>query len=633
MRFISFILFFCSTFLLSQQQFYVSVNGSNSNDGLSHQNAFATVDRAKTAVSAFMRQHPSGRDDIIVNISPGTYTHSRPLTFTQRDGGSGNRTIIYRKNPFQNGRVIISGGKQIVNWEIHDGSRNIWKAEIGKDYARQIFVRGKQRQNVSKAVRARSNYPFNMKEYRNGYKVRTKGIDFRNWKHIRDLEVVSNLYWVSTRIPVMDNYKAKRLLIEPEFWNHIHIQWNVYQAPFSWLENSLELLDSPNEWYIDRLSRSESNTLYFHFGDSNPENLEIILPVTDKLISAKNLTNVAFENIDFEFTTWNGPSTYIPKRHSNNGFRAGLNDRYTEYSYKTGNYKDIAQIPGALSFDNCSRINIRNCSVSHIGSTAIEFINNSSHNLIENCEITDVSGSGISFHNWKSSDKVFNKGISQLKSNPVGTGNKILNNKIHDVANDYMSSSGICIGFVQNTLISRNEIHDFPNSGIAFSAYIYDNIRDDGSVVDANRLLFFGTNEVSNNKIDCAEQLLPDGGGIYTIGYHGNKINSSAAERTKIHDNIILNQKFYQGGIYLDKFSANIDVYNNVVDIQDHRQTQIMYGNPVYSIVCRYASRNISIYNNLCNSRYLPIPDCLDGQCENLVISANSYFYGYEAYK
>lgn len=632
MKFISFVLFLWSTLLFSQHNIYVSVSGSDSNDGRSAQSAFATIDHSKSTIAEYIKQHPSDKEDIIINISPGTYIQNKPIEFDEKNSGNENRTIIFRKDPSQIGKVKISGGKQILNWQIHDASMNIWKAEIGNEFSRQLFIRNKQG-SVSKAVRARSNYPFKMKEYRYGYKVQTKGVDFRKWENIRDMEVVSNLYWVSTRVPVMTNDKAKKLVIEPNFWEHIHIQWNVYKAPFNWLENALELLDSPNEWYIDRLSKPGSNMLYFHFGNSNPNELEIILPQTDKLISAKNLRNVSFENIDFEFTSWNGPSVYIPKRQTNNGFRTGLNDRYTEYSYKTGNYKDIAQIPGALSFDNCSQISIRGCSISHIGSTAIEFINDSSQNLIENCEISDISGSGISFHNWKSSDLVNNKGISQLKSNPVGSGNRILNNKIHDVANDYLSSAGISIGFVQNTQISRNEIYNFPNSGIAFSSFIYDNIQNDGSVVNPDKLLFFGSNEVSENKIDCAEQQLPDGGGIYSIGYHGNEINSPSSARTKIHNNIILNQKFYQGGIYLDKFSANIDVYDNIVDIQDNRQIVKMYRNPVYGIVCRYASRNISIYNNYCNRRYLAIPDCLDGMCINLDISDNFYFSGFEGYK
>jgi len=631
MKFIPLLFLFCCSLAFSQQNFYVSANGQNENDGLSLENPFPSIEQAKQAIRLFSQKNPGYQKDIIVNISPGVYTLTKPLDFTEKDGGARIQKIIYRKNPSQNGEVKISGGKVIKNWEIYDASKNIWKAEIGKEYARQVYVRDNHNKTVSKAIRSKSDPPFRMKEYRKGYKSKTKGVDFRNWKNIRDMEVGSNLYWVSTRIPVLTNDKKKKLVIEPEFWNHIHIQWNVYRAPFSWLENALELVDSPNEWYIDRLSNPGKNTIYYHFGNKTPDTQEIILPVTDKLISGKNLQNVVFENIDFEFTSWNGPSVYIPEKQSNNGFRTGLGDRYTEYSYTTHHYKNIAQIPGAVSFDNSDNIKISGCTFQHIGSTAIEFSGSSSYNLIENSTISDVSGSGISFHNWTSSDQVFYNGFTQVKkksgNKAVGTGNKIIQNTISDVANEYFSSCGIVIGYAQNTEIRENTISDFPYSGIAFISFTYDILKEDGTISNPDKILYFGSNMVSENKIDCSEQILPDGGGIYNLGYHGNEINTPNSQRTKIFNNTILNQKFYQGAIYLDKFSANIDVYENLIDIKGNQSITQKHGNEVYGVACRYNSRNISIYRNNINDRYLPTSQyCIDGSCENVIVSKNEYF-------
>lgn len=629
----SVILFFCFSFSFSQQNFYVSTQGNDGNDGLSLENSFFTLERAKQAVKVFKQKNAGFRQDVIVNISPGIYAVAKPLKFTKSDSGNKNSVITYRKNPSQTGDVVFSGGKKIGNWELFDASKNIWKTNIGKQYSRQIFYKNKKSDQISKAVRAKSDF-LSMREYSDGFKSKTKNVDFKDWKNIRDMEIISNLYWVSTRIPVMENNGKKKLIVEPLFWDHIHLQWGVEKAPFNWLENALELVNEPNEWYIDRLANPDEFTLYYQFGNDSPENLEIILPVAEKLIEAENIQHISFENIYFELTTWSGPSVYIPERNTNNGFRTGLGDRYTEYSHKTGIYKNMAQIPGAVSFNACGNIKISGCSFRHIGSTAIEFSGSSSHNLIENSTISDVSGSGISFHNWVSADLVFNEGFAQLKKKSgdkaVGTGNKIIQNTIYNVANEYFSSCGIVIGYAQNTEISKNKISGFPYSGIAFISFTYDIIKEDGTISNPDKILFFGKNIVSENKIDCSEQILPDGGGIYNLGYHGNEINIPNSQRSEFFDNTILNQKFYQGAIYLDKFSANIDVYDNVIDIENNQSIIQKHGNEVYGVACRYNSRNISIYRNSINDRYLPTSQyCIDGPCENVIVSKNEYFSGF----
>src|SRR5690606_28243980 len=233
MRFGFIFILFLSVSGLAQQNFYVSPSGSDSNNGLSTNLAFKTVEKAKLAVRDFRQKNPQFGKDIIVNFAPGDYILSKTLELNKRDGGTEKSRTIYQKNPQLSGEVILSGESIVSGWIQLDAAKNIWKAEIGDLFARQVFIRNRKSMEIRKAIRSRSDdKPFRMKEYGKGYKVQTKNIDFRNWNNIKDLEVVSNHYWVSTRIPVLENQKGKKLVIEPEFWNHIHIQWNVYQAPF-----------------------------------------------------------------------------------------------------------------------------------------------------------------------------------------------------------------------------------------------------------------------------------------------------------------------------------------------------------------------------------------------------------------
>ena len=95
-----------------QQEFYVAVNGSDSNSG-SKESPFATVERARRAVDE-VNDDMTG--DIIVNIGAGDYYLEDTVTFGPEDSGTNGYEVIYRSADGA-GKANLIGGERITGWK------------------------------------------------------------------------------------------------------------------------------------------------------------------------------------------------------------------------------------------------------------------------------------------------------------------------------------------------------------------------------------------------------------------------------------------------------------------------------------------------------------------------------------
>lgn len=301
----------------------ISVNGQNFSNLIDARNYVRTINDSMSS-------------DIIVNISSGTYTLTETLEFTAEDSGTNGFNIIYQGTD-PNNKPIISGGQQITGWTLHDVSKNIWKANIGSLYSRQLYV------NEEKAQRSRSSNDFKLFESTSGYFSFCNNNDFQNWSlnqiTQRDLEVVSDNEWKSNRVPIQTKC-GLQLTVNIPFWEKNHIgQFRCNNRPI-WLENSFYLIDEPNEWYIDR--SGSTNILYLKPLDGqNPNNLNVTLPSLEMLIYGNTVNNLSFIDLVFKNTSWLGPSNYNTFLDSNKWSlccTSRLVLRYTKFNYDKWKY-------------------------------------------------------------------------------------------------------------------------------------------------------------------------------------------------------------------------------------------------------------------------------------------------------
>ena len=121
-----------------------------------------------------------------------------------------------------------------------------------------------------------------------------------------------------------------------------------------YIENVLEELDEPGEWFFD----ANASTLYFMpnatGGSAAARNLELVAPLLDTLVSVKGAKDISFEGIDFTETR----ATYFEQFEVPSG---------GDWSIHRG---------GALFVEDSSNITIASCVFNQTGGNAVMLSNN-----------------------------------------------------------------------------------------------------------------------------------------------------------------------------------------------------------------------------------------------------------------
>jgi uncharacterized protein YjdB len=484
--------------------FYVATSGSDNNPGTLTQ-PFATIEKARQTIRPL---NSTMTDDIIINIRGGTYTLDSTFTLSNLDKASNGYSIIYQNYNCE--KVVLSGGKKITGWTLHDSGKNIYQANVGSVDSRQLYVNG------VRAIRARSVNGTGWSESGTGY---TCPSSVALWGNIADVEVVSFSYWKCHRGKIASVTGTHATMSEP-YWTNLHAQYN---APPKWIENAYELLDAEGEWYLDR----NAGILYYKpLSSENINTAEVILPVLETLVKGSDLVNVQFRGITFAHATWLGSNT-------SNGFPCVQAEAlFTTPSLALDSF---FQIPGNITFDHCENMIFENNTFEHLGVSALQLFRGCKNNRVYNNTFQDISGSGITIGSIHDATPLATDSVKD---------NTIDNNLITRVAVEYVGCVGIFVAYTEHTIITRNEIRNLPYTGIS-AGWGWSNV-----------LTVQKNNEISYNRIDSVMTALIDGGGIYTL---------SAQPGAQVHDNYISHQFHEYGTLYPDEGSSYMHWHHNVV--------------------------------------------------------------------
>jgi hypothetical protein len=287
---------------LNAVDFHVAPNGSDANPG-TEASPFATLERARDAVRQVNRDMT---EDIVVVLHGGTY---QPDGFFfglgPADSGTGGHNVIYRARAGET--PIISGGAPITGWQPDEQGR--WKALTPARDFRQLYV------NNVRATRARGAVPAGLTlSGEDGYT--TTAVSMADWKRPSDLEICYVCAWAHTRCKVRDIRRegdnAVITMRQPQF-TYAKTKEGVNIASHAdevYLENALELLDEPGEWYLDE----ETGVLYYlpQPGEDMTQ-ITVVAPTFQTLVFLAGdldqpVHNIQFEGIRFEYGKWSRPS-------------------------------------------------------------------------------------------------------------------------------------------------------------------------------------------------------------------------------------------------------------------------------------------------------------------------------------
>jgi len=467
--------------------------------------------------------------DIIVVLSDGTYELTEPLILTSEDSGKNGHRIVYRAAV--GATPVFSGGMTISDWT-EEGDN--WVTNIGQGLEiRQLFI------NSERAVRARSaDNPGGFTETATGYT--TSDSQMAGWGNPEDIEIVSLVQWRAFRCKVA-TIDGNQITMQPGCWRNAQMSrgtgYDISMNLPTWIENAIELLDEPGEWYYDRLT---GDLTYKPKPGETIATASIIAPKLETIVKGAGtpdapVENIVFEGITFAYGTWLGMSGEYGYASVQAGFhQVGELDRFS--------YEEVEKIGESVDISFARNVSFVRNRFMHLGGAALGLSAGSQGNTIVGNVFSDISASAIQLGGVKGADS------HPDDTRKITRDNTISNNVISDIGVEYYDTVGIFTGYAENTEISHNELTRMPYTGISIGWGWGAADHPDFPTISKD-------NKIRANLIYDYMNRLLDGGGIYSLGAQRNMI---------ISENVLHGQHNVHGAYYLDDGSKYVTIENNV---------------------------------------------------------------------
>jgi len=527
-----------------QMIFFVAENGRDTwsgrlatpnlefNDG-----PFATWERVQQAIREIRQKFSSLNQPIKVIFAGGTYCLPKPIIFTTEDSGTKSSPVIYEAASQQ--QVTISGGQFIDGWQEKQlNGLRLWTVDLPENLLGVNF----QHLWVNDQRRTRARYPSK------GY-LQVKSAPQRKGQHwyegdrslgydiadippnlpLKGAEAVVMSRWIESRLPIT---KVDRQSQSIHFAKES--VFKIVPYDYFYLENKLEFLDTPGEWYLD----SQASRLYYlPLATEDISTAKVVVPVLEALFKFrgkasqnKTISHLKFENLTFAHTDWHLPDGQLMSGFNHNAWG----------------------VPGAIVGNAVVNCHWHYCTFKHIGSYAIELLRGCSHNQIVGCSMHDLGAGAIKLGERKTE-------APKIPPQEVSHHNIISHNHVYDGGKFFPSAVGIRAAYTHDNLIAHNHVHDLYYTGIAvrgiwgFAATpAYKNTIEHNYVHHIGRL--------SNGD----GPIISDMGGIYNLGNQPGTV----MRHNKVHD--VDGLRYGGWGIYLDEGSSDLVIEHNLVYQTSH---------------------------------------------------------------
>lgn len=518
-------------------ELYVAPGGKDSWPG-TIKRPFATVGRAQRAVRA---KTAGMRSDIVVNLRGGTYGLTAPLRLSAPgDSGRNGHRVVYQAYGYgtrARERVTISGGRTITGWRSAGG---VWRADVGGLDTRQLYVNGRRAERTSLG----GAVPGKLTRTKSGYL--TDSTAPRSWRAPKDMELVYTgaFGYAEGRCGVAgisaEGRRTRITVDQPCFDRSKKLYEYDEENPGTPLEfidptgveNSPSFLRRPGSWYLDRSRPGRHVLSYLPRQGEDPRRAQIVAPVLETLVTGDGTHDVSFKGLTFAYATWRVPS-------GPGGFPQIFGSWYYAGGSPDANPLNgrVLQVPGNVALRKTKRITFEGNRFTHLGARALGLSGLSERTLVRGNVVDDVSGGGI-----------------ELEGTAAGRGNRVENNWVHHIGNEYRGGIGIGLAGLDST-VAHNQVNDTPYSGIV--------IGDLGTARGVR---------VLDNQVFGTNRTLIDGGGIYTSADQGTSFANGALIRGNVvHD--VLNR---QPG---SDFPIPIGIYNDNEGDWITSRGNVVYGN------------------------------------------------------
>lgn len=551
---------FASTHAATQATYHVSPDGDDANAG-TEAAPFRTIEKARDVVRTI---NGTMTGDIVVTLHGGTYPLSSPIDFGPQDGGRNGNYVRYVNQP---GEVpLLTGGRPIGGWVLHDATKGIWKATGVTSRFRQLYVNG------TKGIRARmpnlgtggsANFYRLTKVDTSGRALNVSSEYVANWKNFDKVEMHLMIAWADATLRLasstnLGNNVTKLSIQDPERTLLFNRPYPMLGATLSsrwygdgkqqqcfFLENAYEFLDQPGEWHLDEAD----NTLYYMArSGEDMAKATAVVPVLENLlrISGQNTSNrvgyLAFQGLVFAHAGFLRPS------------RSGLlNLQAGQFNTGApgGNNYMLWRPEAGVRVENAHHLRFERNVFAQMAASGLDLVSGTSDDMVVGNVFTDLGGTGVTVGKFaQDSLTEIHIAYNPTDKNEISTRDTVKNNLVTKVTTEIQGGIGIAAGYPRNIVIEHNEVSYANYSGISVGF---------GWTKDANAMT---GNKINWNHIHHVAQILADAGPIYTLSNQGT---GSEIQYNYIHD-LVASQwaDYWICAIYLDEGSSGFDVSHNV---------------------------------------------------------------------
>ena len=517
------------------------------------------------------------RDALVIRLHNGVYELGESLLIRPEDGGTEASPTLFLAA--EEASPVISGGTPVSGWRpVKEAPEDLSGKAMGKlwwapaplkngrtfDF-RQLWVKG------VKATRASSmdNGPLprilSIDKEAESFLIEKPGFEFGPEEHP---EFVIHQWWAIAVLRVRDirpeGKNARISFHQPESRIEFEHPWpapfmdrnNEYNGNSAYFfVNSLSLLDSPGEWYLDR----QAGRVYYwpREGEDLRED-RVIVPFLETLVSVAGtadnpVSNIVFQGIGFAYSSWLRPS-----REGHVPLQAGM---YIRDAYKLTepgtpdkasleNQAWTGRQPAGVELIHASRIRFEDCSFRHMAATGLDMICGVQKSRVQGSIFSDIGGTGLQAGFFGDISHEAHLPYDPLDSRDICRELQISDNLVTNVSNEDWGCVGISLGHVQEAAVTHNEVSYLNYSGICVGWGW------------TRTLSCARDNLISGNHIHHFARMMYDVGGIYTLSAQPNtEISRNSIHHLEKAPYAHIPEHFQY--IYLDEGSSYIRVRDN----------------------------------------------------------------------